>query len=381
MNEPLKVLHCAAGNLYGGVESFLRTLADCRGEAPGLAQEFAVCFEGRLSSELDARGAVVHRLGGVKFSQPWTVWRARRRLGRVLALGGADVLVGHGCWAHLLAAPAARRAGRGVAFYAHDRLGGGHWVEPAAGRVPPDVVVANSRGTAETLPLVFPGVPAVVVHPLSPPAARPGTRAGTRAGLATPGDDVVILTACRLERWKGQALLIEALGRLRGTPGWTAWVAGGAQRPHEHAYLDELRAAAGAQGVADRVRFLGQRDDMPCLLEAADIHCQPNTGPEPFGIAFVEALGAGLPVVSTRLGGASEIVTDACGVLVPPGDASALADALARLVADPDARARLAAAGPARAAALCAPALVLPALEAALRRARSRQGGRVGSSP
>jgi glycosyltransferase involved in cell wall biosynthesis len=47
--------------------------------------------------------------------------------------------------------------------------------------------------------------------------------------------------------------------------------------------------------IADRVRFAGQRDDVPRLLAAADLHCQPNSSPEPFGVAFVEALAAGLP--------------------------------------------------------------------------------------
>jgi len=95
------------------------------------------------------------------------------------------------------------------------------------------------------------------------------------------------------------------------------------------------------------------------LLAAADIHCQPNRDPEPFGNAFIEALHAGLPVVSTRMGGAAEIVTEACGVLVEPADAEGLAGALGRLVADPDARARLGAAGPSRAAELCDPARML----------------------
>ena len=84
-------------------------------------------------------------------------------------------------------------------------------------------------------------------------------------------------------------------------------------------------------------------------MSAADIHCQPNTGAEPFGIAFVEALAAGLPVVATRLGGALEIVDDRCGRLVPAGDASALAGALTQLIDDPPLRRCLADAARARA--------------------------------
>lgn len=373
MTETLKVVHCLPGNLYGGVEAFARSLAEFRHAVPGLEHEFAVCFEGRIADELRHRGAEVHRLGAVRFSRPWTVWKARRRLERVLREKNAGVVVGHGCWSHLLAAPAARRAGRGVVFYMHDIISGEHWVERAAAKVTPDRVVVNSFGTLGTLSRLFPDAPSdVIPYPVPATPCRTGDRAGVRAEIDTPDGDVAIVTACRLERWKGQSLLIESLGLLRDEPGWTAWVAGGAQRPHERVYLDELRASARDRGISARVRFLGQRDDVPRLLAAADIHCQPNTGPEPFGIAFVEALYAGLPVVSTRMGGAAEIVTDDCGVLVPPGDPATLAATLGRLIADPVARARLGKAGPARAAALCAPEAVLPRLGAAFRAAAPR---------
>jgi glycosyltransferase involved in cell wall biosynthesis len=126
------------------------------------------------------------------------------------------------------------------------------------------------------------------------------------------------------------------------------------------------------------VKFVGQRSDVPELLAAADVHCQPNAGPEPFGIAFVEALYAGLPVVSTRLGGAAEILDASCGVLVPPADPAALAAALGALIDDPGARARLGAAGPARAAHLCDPAAALGRLEGLLAGvAAAPRGGRV----
>ena len=370
---PIRALHVAAGNLYGGVESQLRALAECQaaGLAPGLAHEFAVCFEGRLADVLRAAGAPVHPVGGVRFSRPWTVWQARRRLARLLAERSIDVVIGHACWPHLLAGPVALRARRPLIFWAHDLLGGSHGIERLAARIRPDFAVANSRCTAATVPRRFPGVPVAVVHNVvSPPAfERPSVRATMRAEMAVADGDVVIVMACRLERWKGHSLLLEALGRLAGKPGWSLWVAGGAQRPHEQVYLDELKAAVKLLGIEGRVRFLGQRDDVRRLLAAADVHCQPNTSPEPFGIAFVEALYAGLPVVSTRMGGAEEIVTESCGVLVPPDDPAALAAALATLIDDPSRRAWLGSSGPDRAAALCGPGVVLPHLERVLREA------------
>jgi glycosyltransferase involved in cell wall biosynthesis len=89
------------------------------------------------------------------------------------------------------------------------------------------------------------------------------------------------------------------------------------------------------------------------LLAAADIYCQPNTVAEPFGIAFIEALYAQLPVVTSDLGGAREIVNDACGLLVSPGDARALSASLVRLIEDRRLRQKLGNAGPERARELC----------------------------
>jgi glycosyltransferase involved in cell wall biosynthesis len=172
-----------------------------------------------------------------------------------------------------------------------------------------------------------------------------------------------------MERWKGHTLVMDALAGLRDLP-WVWWIVGGAQRPEELAYLGALRAAADRLGVADRVRFLGERRDVRQLLAAADIHCQANLGPEPFGITFIEALAAGLPVVTTAMGGALEIVDDSCGILVPPDDVVALAASLRRLVADPVLRARLSSAGPARARQVSDPAAQMRRLSDALHRMR-----------
>jgi len=253
---------------------------------------------------------------------------------------------------------------------------GGHWVERGAGRSVPDLVLVHSHCTAATLPRIYPRVRSEILrYPVKArPVDRAEARAAVRGELGTPETDAVIVTACRLEEWKGHRLLLEALGRLREKPGWTAWVAGGVQRPQEQVYRDELMAAARDKGIADRVRFLGHRSDVPRLLAAADVHCQPNVAPEPFGIAYIEALHAGLPVVSTRMGGAAEIVTDACGVLTPPGDADALAAALSALIDDPAARRRLGAGGPARAEAMCSPAAVLADMERLLRDVTTRAG-------
>jgi glycosyltransferase involved in cell wall biosynthesis len=366
----VSILHVYAGNLYGGIETLLSTLARNAHLEPSLRMEYALCFPGRLHDELYNAGAIVHDLGPVQFRYPWTILRARRHLERLLDERRFDCVVLHACWPHAMLAPAVRRANRPIVFWQHDFVGSGHWLERLAARTPPDLVVSNSRATAATLPRLFPGVLAEVVYsPCSPSSLRADAkdeRAAVRREFGTPDEVTVIIQACRMEWWKGHSLLLEALRRLRDCPDWIAWIVGGAQRPHERSYLAELRAQAEAAGIADRIRFLGQRADVPRLLAAADVHCQPNIGPEPLGLAFVEALYAGLPVVSTNKGGVAEIVTEECGILVEPGDASALAEVLRRLIDDPSARARLGNAGPARAAELSDPGRMLRRLYALL---------------
>lgn len=354
----MRVLHLCAGNLYGGVESLLVTLARERHLCPEMEPTFAPCFAGRLSDELAACAVPVHRMGAVRFSRPWTVWQARRRLQSLLAREQFDVAVAHECWPHALFAPVLKRCGMPVAFFAHDTHQGTHWLERRARRTRPDLVIANSRWTRSRIGTLFSGVPSQVAGypvPDRSPSDRASVRRDVRAELGAPEDKVVIVQASRLERWKGHTLLLEALSRLADVPGWECWIIGGAQRPHENAYLLELRELAAVPALSGRVRFLGQRSDVARLLAAADIHCQPNTGPEPFGIVFVEAMYAGLPVVTTAQGGPLEFVDESCGVLISPGDPVALADALGRLVTDPSRRQVLGAAGECRAHALCDP--------------------------
>jgi glycosyltransferase involved in cell wall biosynthesis len=383
------VLHLAAGNLYGGIETFLVTLARQRHLCPEMEPHVALCFEGRLSAELRTAGVPVHALGEVRLSRPWTVWRARRRMLEVLAGEQFGAAVSHGCWAHAVAGPVVRRRRAPLVFFAHGLHAGRDWLERLARWTPPDLVVANSRATANSVALLFPGVASAVVHlPVVAPNLGCGDeiRRQVRSALGEPHDTAVVLVAARLEPCKGHEVLLDALARLRDVPGWVCLIAGGAQRAAEQDYLRSLQEKAAAGGIASRVRFLGQRSDVVRLLAAADIYCQPNTGPEGFGLSFVEALHAGVPVVTTALGGAREIMTEKCGVLVPPHDPVSLEEVLRRLIQDRGLRDRLDG-GPARAAELCDPQRQLGRLAEVLRaaspgdRLTTQRPGLVGQGP
>jgi glycosyltransferase involved in cell wall biosynthesis len=362
MPRPVRALHLCAGNLYGGVERIVVECARSRALCPSMAPLFAVCFDGRLSEEIEGTGAECRRLGPVRFSRPVSMWRARRRLHRVLAADAPDAVICHSSWMFAIAAPTVRRTSAQLILWLHDRVSGRPWTERWAAMTRPDLVVSNSRFTAESLARLFSGVRGEVVYaPVADGTDVPASgRSSLRASLGAAETDVVVLMASRFEEWKGHRLLLQAASQLTGS--WRLWIAGSAQRAHEQAYLAELQRLSAAAGIADRVSFLGERRDVPALMRAADIHCQPNSGPEPFGLAFVEALYAGRPVVTTDMGGAREIVTSDCGILVPPGDAAALASALHRLVHDRALCARLGSSGPARARSLCDPSRQLQAL-------------------
>ncbi len=207
--------------------------------------------------------------------------------------------------------------------------------------------VAISPGVAERLREG--GVPdeRVVRIPsaVDPEALRPRVgRAATRRAEGA-GDEVVLLALAALVRRKGLDVLLHALARLADRELRPAlWIAGDGP---ERGPLEKL---AGELGLSQQVRFLGRRSDPAELLAACDVLVLPSRL-EGLGVAALEAMAAGRAVVATRVGGLGDAVVDGrTGLLVPPEDAVALADALAKLVADPALRERLAGEGPRRVA-------------------------------
>jgi len=349
----MRVLHVHSGNLYGGVETILVTLARQRDLCPQMESHFALCFEGRLSKELVANGARVYRLGKTRLRHPASVVRARRSLRDLLNREKFDLAVIHSAWSQAIFGSVFRSARLPLVFWFHNAAAGRNWLDRLGEKTAPDLALCNSDFTATSLRKRHLNVRTEVVYcPVAKEGSHSDTdRRATRAELETPEDATVIIQVSRMEHWKGHALHLQALSLISDLPDWRCWQVGGTQRAQEVKYLEQLKRLADRLKIADRVRFLNERSDVPRLLRAADIFCQPNTSPEPFGIALIEALYAGLPVVSTDLGGAREIVDDSCGILVLP-HATAVANALNLLIENRAVRRRLGEAGPVRAVAL-----------------------------
>lgn len=144
-----------------------------------------------------------------------------------------------------------------------------------------------------------------------------------RRELGIPEDAWVVGAVGALVPHKGHRHLVEALAWLDGR-GKRVWGVVAGEGPRR----GELEALAKKWDIASQLRLLGARDDVPRLLSAFDVFCQPSVE-EGMGQAVVEAMVAGVPVVVTGAGGLPEVVEDMrTGLVVPPGDGAALSRAL-----------------------------------------------------
>jgi glycosyltransferase involved in cell wall biosynthesis len=181
----------------------------------------------------------------------------------------------------------------------------------------------------------------------APPA---GDRDARRAGIGT-ADRFLYLTVGGIEPRKGSAELVEALGALAlaGTPPLLA-VVGGHSFQDYAAYRERVLGRAASLGLelGRDIVMLGTvpEGELSAWYHAADAFVFPSRT-EGWGLVVLEAMAAGLPVVATDIPVFREyLVPDRDALLVPPGDAAALAAAMRRLAAEPGLRARLAASGP-----------------------------------
>lgn len=157
-----------------------------------------------------------------------------------------------------------------------------------------------------------------------------------RREIGVPEDALCLLLAGNIQEWKGQHVLVEAMASVaRKHPNAHCWIAGGTHRAGA-AYAEKLRARANALGLASRVHFLGFREDVVDVINAADVVVHASVRPEPFGRVILEGMLLGKPVIATAAGGVPELIEqDRTGYLVPPGDVDALASCLCRVLAAP----------------------------------------------
>lgn len=287
----------------------------------------------RRKGALTGRGLAGPRSLGLAFA-------AVLRLRRVFRELDAQVVHTNSLKAHLLGGLAGRLAGARVLWHVRDHISEPYLPAAAvravrfAARVIPHGVVAVSHSAARTVPrrdvaVLHQGVEL-------PPVAGPRRANGVlRVGLVG-----------RIAPWKGQDVFLAAAARVARTYPTAEFVLAGSPLFGEEEFEQELRVTAERDDLRGRVSFLGFRDDPHDVFLGLDVAVHASTQPEPYGNVVLEAMAAATPMVAAAAGGVLEIVEDGrTGMLVPPGDADALAAALERLLGDAPERERLGAAG------------------------------------
>ena len=322
----------------------------------------AVPEEGSLADALRSHGAVVHvvPMGGRlrRFSRwdlarrPWTAavhvgatMAAAIRLAHLVRRLRPDVVHPNSLKAHLIATPAARLAGAYNVWHVRDILDG--WLGRAwriVAALSADRIVClsevaaepfRSGRTAAKVRVVYNGVR---VGAPDPQAVEDWRRrlGGGRAPL--------VGIVGQLAWWKGQDVFVEAAALVsKQRPDARFAVVGSCLFPeNEAAFVDRVRTRSVELGLSDRLTWVGYVDPIEPLVACLDVFVHASRLPEPFGRVIVEAMALGTPVVASRSGAGPELVGGSAGVLVPGGDAEAMAAAIGDLVDDPELRARLA---------------------------------------
>ena len=348
-SAPLRVLYVTPFAELGGAE---RALMDLVAFHDRRVVEPSVCFlhDGPLVTRWrEELGVQTFLLAAPPLRR---MLKARQTVATLASLIGAqqvDLVHSSMGWGQLFGGRAAQRA-RTPNVWFQQTTPRRTALDVAAALVPTRAIIANSEFTASMQRHVNPLRRRVeVIHLGTRLSAEPreARRARGREALGIGSSDFAVGIAGRLQRWKGQDVVIRAAASLiRGRPQARLFVIGGALFGLDADYEAELKRLAAALGIAGRVVFTGHREDVGDCLAALDVVVHASVHPEPFGLALVEAMAAGTALVAADGGAAREIVAhDSDGLLVPPGDHEALAVALLDLCDHPVRRAELADAG------------------------------------
>jgi L-malate glycosyltransferase len=162
-----------------------------------------------------------------------------------------------------------------------------------------------------------------------------------RRELGLPAGVPVVTVVSRLNRMKGLEQFLESAAAIRARVPDARFLIVGETSPNDRPYLSVLTGLAERLGLSDRVVFAGLRTDVPQLLASATVSVMPSLN-EALSNVLLESMAAGVPVVATRVGGTPEAIEDGVnGLLVPPADPNALANAICHLLAEPERARRL----------------------------------------
>jgi glycosyltransferase involved in cell wall biosynthesis len=331
---------------YGGAERLLVDMV-AAGDRRQFSYEVAyvLASQSALVPFVEQGGTPVHALGAERnLDLTWM-----RTLRRLLVAGRYDVVHFHlpytAALGQLVVASLPRSRRPGVVYTEHSLWNMTPLIHKALIRASMgrgQKLVTVSQAAQDALPPTLRSRSRMVVHGVdlsrsdSLVARRADIRASVRAELGIGEDEILFVTVANLRREKGYDVLLDAARTLadRGLP---IRIAAAGKGPMETA----LTARHHHLGLGEQFRFLGQRDDVLRLLAGADAFVLASRQ-EGLPVVLMEATSVGLPMVATDIGGVPQVLTDGVeGLIVPPGDPDALADAMERMALDGELRGRL----------------------------------------
>ncbi len=323
----------------GGAETTTVQIATAIKQAGGRA--LVVSEGGRLEADIRAGGGEIIHMP-VASKNIWTVWRNSARLSRLILQAGVDIIHARSrapAWSCYFAA---KKCAIPFLTTYHSKVSKGPAIKVFYNAVMTrgQAVIANSQFTADEIERVH-KIDRQKIHVIPRGCDtdmldvtrfnKIQIRAQRRAWGVTD-DAFVILCPARLTKWKGQMILLEAL-TLLAQKNITPYVVLAGDAQGRDAYVAALKARAKTGGIEQNIIFAGLVDDMPRAYAASDITIVPSIEAEPFGRTAIEAQAASRPVIASDAGGFRETITQESGMLVPPQNAQALAQAIERVMA------------------------------------------------
>ena len=351
----MRILYLNHTSQVSGAERSLLTLLT---ELPDSVSAAVACPRGPLFDAVEELGVQALPLQGTDASlklHPIHTSKAAlklvasgRELRRVSRAFKADLVHANSIRAGVIGVIARRLGGAPVVVHIHDRLPPGRLSRATLKFVAwgSDAILACSEYAADQPALRENGSVHVVHNPIDLVAFDPGRheRDAVRAKLGLEPNSLTLSVIAQITPWKAQDDAVRALAMvlprhpearllLVGSPKFIAK----STRYDNQKFAAELAELIGSLGLEGHVRLLGERSDIPEILAATDVVLVPSWE-EPFGMAMIEAMAMGVPVIATSVGGTKEIIDGANGVLLPPRQPQIWAEAIERLLADRERR-------------------------------------------
>lgn len=341
--KPIRVLYISPVAERGGAEVVLLNILkrhDRKRFTP------MVCFlkEGPFIAEVQGLGVKTFVVPTGRFRHFVPTLRGVQSIRRLMREEEVDLVFSNMAMGHLFGGMAALGTSVRRVWFQHS-VSTGQALDRLAALIPADRLCANSLATLQSLQRLHPRVGGVqLLYPgLESNLPAEEKRSSFRREFGIPENAPLVAMVGRFQRGKGQHVFIDAAALVsHAVPDAYFVLMGDTMLGLEPDYREEIVGQVKRLGLVRSVIFTGWRNDVHSLLSQVDILAHPSVAPEGFGLVVVEALMHGKPVVASRHGGLTEIVTEGeTGFLVSPEDPAMLADRLLVLIRNESLRRRM----------------------------------------